>query len=250
MKNLNSKQIIAVLLEIGLSEKEAKVYFAALVLGPTSILKISKESAIKRSTVYSIIESLQRKLLIKKEVFGVRELYVAAPPSDLENLLLQKRKKFQKIVPQLNSLYKLEGAESIIKYYEGVEATRGVYLDLIKTVKPGSDYLIMCDYDKWYEVLGVDFAINFPKARGKLKINVKMMAHETKLTQKRFTSLKEGNEEFRFLPESVKLTTNLVLTPQKAFIHQLSEPIMGMVIENKHIINTHKEMYYLIWHSL
>src|SRR5690242_13426573 len=52
------KNLIAGLIEIGLSEKEALLYQAALKCGPATAQILSIESSIKRATVYACIETL------------------------------------------------------------------------------------------------------------------------------------------------------------------------------------------------
>ena len=66
--------------------------------------------------------------------------------------------------------------------------------------------------------------------------------------------LKKNSQNFnftaRFLPKETQLTTNLIITPQKAVIHQLSEPIMAIVIENKSTIKMHQELFEVMWKSI
>ncbi len=52
------------LLSIGFSVKEIKVYLSSLELGESSVLDISKNSRINRTTIYPIIDSLTKKGLI------------------------------------------------------------------------------------------------------------------------------------------------------------------------------------------
>ncbi|MFH0854627.1 MAG: helix-turn-helix domain-containing protein, partial [bacterium] len=58
--------------QIGLSDKEASVYLAALELGPTNIQALTKKSAIKRSTVYDIIKNLKNHGLMSETTRGKR----------------------------------------------------------------------------------------------------------------------------------------------------------------------------------
>ena len=52
------------LVEIGLNEKEAKVYLASLELGQSAVQGISSRSGVNRATTYFIIEGLTAKGLI------------------------------------------------------------------------------------------------------------------------------------------------------------------------------------------
>ena len=70
------------------------------------------------------------------------------------------------------------------------------------------------------------------------------LAHDWKKIERNF------NAKIKVLPKNTHLKTNLVITPQKVLIHQLTDPILGIVIENKSVIQMHTEMYELIWNSL
>ena len=244
-----SNQLIKTLNELGLNENESKVYYSSLSLGPSTILKISQAAEIKRTTAYTVIESLKQKGLMNIQVTGFKKKYVAENPQKLEAMLEVRRKKFQSLLPEFSALFNLQGGESFIKYYEGLEAVKGVYEGLIRDVKPGDDYLVMGNQDKW---VGHDkeYFLDFLYRRAKLPIKIRMMfvdtplAHEWKKIEKNF------NSTIKILPKDTHVTTNLVVTPQKVFIHQLTSPIIGILIENKSVINMHKEMYEIIWKSL
>ena len=46
---------------IGLNEREAKVYLAALELGPSPVQKIAQRAGIPRATVYLVLDDLRSK---------------------------------------------------------------------------------------------------------------------------------------------------------------------------------------------
>ena len=56
---MNKKKLLDTLKNLGLTDNESQVYFAALGMGPTSVQEISSQSGVKRTSVYSIIRDLQ-----------------------------------------------------------------------------------------------------------------------------------------------------------------------------------------------
>ena len=54
------------LLACGLNKKEAKLYLASLELGPATVNKLAKKSRLKRTTIYSLIDSLGARGIIKE----------------------------------------------------------------------------------------------------------------------------------------------------------------------------------------
>ncbi|RIL05037.1 MAG: hypothetical protein DCC75_12075 [Proteobacteria bacterium] len=241
--------LLNILQEVGLREKEALVYYAALRLGPSSVLALSRHSGVKRSTVYSILESLKDKRLIRREVRGIKEVFTAEGPQSLDFILEERRRTFLEALPQLSALHRLEGAESVIKFYEGLSAVKQIYLDFIRSVKIGDDYLVLADMALWHK-LDPEFFDDFVEKRGKLNIRVRMILTHSKRALHRKGPGRRPNERTRILPAGTTLTTNLVIIPTKVLIHQLVPPIMGIVIENQNIIRMHREMYELIWGGL
>lgn len=243
------KHLLSVLENLGLGVKEACLYCAALKLGPSSILELARASGIKRSTLYSVVESLKEKRLMRREVRGIKDVYAAESPEHLRGLIEQRREALLDVLPQLSALHKLEGGESVIKFYQGVDGTKMVYLDLLSSVRIGEDYLVLSDLDIWQE-LGKDFFLDFTRKRGKMDIKVRMILTDSALARERKGPKRQPNERTRLLKAGTKLTTNLVIIPRKVFIHQLVAPVMGVIIENPHIIRMHREMFELIWSGL
>lgn len=242
-------KLIETLREMGLTEHEAQVYFASLSLGPTTILHIAQSAEVKRTTVYSVIESLKLKGLMSIEVKGLKKLFSAAAPEKLESILESRKERFRDLLPEFSALYNLKGGESFIKYYEGLESVKSVYESLIKDIKPHEDYLVISDQQKWQDA-DKEYFLDFTRRRAKLPINIRLLLQDSQAARDAKKFEKNYNEKVKILPAGTNLTTNLVVTPQRALIHQLVPPILGIVIENKSVIQMHKEMFEIIWKSL
>ena len=107
----------------------------------------------------------------------------------------------------------------------------------------------MSNQDYWLKH-DEEFFMDFLYRRAKLPINIRMMFQESDLAHKWKSQEKNFNSRVKILPIGTKLNTNLVVTPQRVFIHQLIHPVIGIVIENKSVIQMHKEMYEVIWNAL
>ncbi|MBI4363385.1 MAG: hypothetical protein HY545_00875 [Candidatus Doudnabacteria bacterium] len=246
MRNI---KLIELLQELGLSENESKVYFASLSLGPATVLKIAHIAEIKRTTVYSVVESLMQKGLINIEVKGFKKLYAAQDPEKLETMLEAKRGKLKNLLPEFSAIYNLKGGESFIRYYEGLEAVKSVYEDLIRDVKPHEDYLIVSDQEKWMSA-DKEYFLDFTKRRAKLPIKIRLLLQDTPDAREFQKKGKLYNFTIKILPPETKLNTNLVVIPQRALIHQLTPPIIAIVIENKSVIQMFREMFEIMWKAI
>jgi len=112
------------LLSLGLNNKEAEVYLAALQLGYASVRGIADRSHINRTTAYTYIKNLIGRGLIKAvEKYG-HIYYVAEGPERLRSMYEQeaqavqrKRDLLDKILPELESIYSLAKERPFVRYY-------------------------------------------------------------------------------------------------------------------------------------
>ncbi len=243
-----NNKLVEILKGAGLSDNESLVYFTLLSLGSSSVLNISRASGIKRTTVYSTLESLKQKGLVSIEMRGLKSFFVAENPEKLESVLEERKNKFKSALGEFSSLYNLKGGESFIKYYEGIEAVKNIYENLLKDIRPHEDYLVVGDQSHWMN-LDPDYFQKFIEKRAKLNINIRLLFTDSDIARKHKKFEKNYNEKIKILPKNTKLKTNLVITPQRVVVHQLTEPIMAIVIENKSIIQMHKELFEIIWNT-
>ena len=117
--------------KIGLTYKEAKIYTSLLELGETNIQRISNKSKIKRTTIYNIIEVLKEKGLISIVLKKRRKYYMAADPRELESKLEEQKQILKSILPELLSISNLIDKKPRIKFFEGEEGLKKIYLDTL-----------------------------------------------------------------------------------------------------------------------
>ncbi len=108
---MNEQQLISRIEELGLSNKEARVYVASLRIGPSPVQRIADQSGIKRVTTYVILESLVGVGLASLSVKGKKTYFTAAAPSNLGRLiekrnqeLIDQRASLEEVLPVLNNL--------------------------------------------------------------------------------------------------------------------------------------------------
>lgn len=183
------------------------------------------------------------------EIRGFKQLFVAEDPDNLELVLEEKRKKLKFAMPDLSALFNLKGGEGKIKYYEGLDAVKSVYEGLLKDIRPHEDYLVVGDQSMWYK-LDSDYFRNFIERRAKLNINIRLLFQDSTIAREHKKIEKNFNEKVKILPAETKLSTNLVIIPKKIVIHQLTQPVMAIVIENKSVIQMHRELFEIIWRSV
>lgn len=148
---MKNEQIEKLLVDLGLTVNEAKIYLKGLSLGPSTILKLAKASGVRRTTVYSVVEILKKKGLMHTEPRGFKQVFVAEYPDKLETMLEVKRMSLKKMLPELSTLYNLKGVESTIQYHEGMEAIKNIYNDILDRVNPNDYYLVISNLQSFFD---------------------------------------------------------------------------------------------------
>ena len=246
---MKNEKLSQTLKDIGLTEEEASVYLSSLSLGTTSVLKIARSTNIKRTTIYGIVDSLKEKGLMRVELKGLKQFYAAENPERLEIMLERRKDEFKKNLPEFMALYKLEGGESVMKYYTGILAMQEIYRATLKEIKPHEDYLVIANQEKWYN-LDPNFAISYIEERAKLPIKNRMLFQDSPTAREHKKIERNFNEEVKILPTGTPLNVDTLLLPNKLITFELTPPYMTVVIENKSIIELHREMFEVIWKSL
>jgi len=85
-------RLVKELVSIGLGTKEARVYLAALKLGPATAQNIAVKSLVNRPTTYTTIESLVNRGLMSRVQKGKKKFFVANEPGRLVVQMEQQEK--------------------------------------------------------------------------------------------------------------------------------------------------------------
>lgn len=246
---MKNNELIDTLRDFGLDENEAAVYISMLSLGPSTVLKISKEAEIKRTTVYTTIENLRQKGLVEIQVKGLKKLYAAESPERVERIIEIKREKFKEMLPALKALDTFKGKDSFIKYYEGLSGIKSVYDRILDDLKPGDGYSIISNMEQFLD-MDRDYFTKFIERRTKYNLNVRTLILDSPSARHYKKIEKNTNQSIKFLPSDTKLSANLVITPHRVVITQTVVPLMSIVIENKNIVEIQHEQFDMVWESL
>jgi len=132
-ERMNEQELISHIEEIGLSNKEAKVYVACLKTGPSPVQRIADQSGIKRVTTYVILESLVGLGLVSQSIKGKKTYFIAEEPSNLSRLLEKRelelkdqKANFQQVLPELLSLKSIPKESPNIKFYDSADGIKTI----------------------------------------------------------------------------------------------------------------------------
>ena len=234
-------QIEVALANWGLNEKEVKVYLATLKLGQSRVNEIAKKANTLRETTYSILNSLSEKGLVSHVIKSRVKYFEASPPSRFKSILREKEKEIDSVFSELNSLRNLQVEKPQVKLYEGKDGLKSILDDIIQTEKPIFAYANA----EIFKTLDIAFP-QFVKRRVEHQINAKIIQERTDelLDAKKID--KKQYREIRFFPKQFK--SNVFIYGNKvAFITASKKELVGIIIEDKEISETQRQVFDFMW---
>jgi sugar-specific transcriptional regulator TrmB len=239
---------------LGLSEKEAKTYLAALELGATSVMEISKKASLKRPTTYYAIGELIKKGLISTFEKGKKTYFVAESPERLISLVtIQKRRAaaleedLAKILPALNRLFELIGERPRVRFFEGKEGIRAIQEDILKS-----------KFKTMEEIVPLEEALKvFPRRAGDYRQKIREKIEKMKIKNRVIYTAKKAilpsKEKFRerkhFFLEKLPLSAEIVIYGKKIAIVTYKGKLMGLIVESEEIASSLRAIFDLAWQS-
>lgn len=231
-----------VLKEIGLSDRESKVYLSLLKNSPISGGELSKLLNIDRTHTYNLLNNLVNKGLATHILEKRKKLFRATSPKNLLNQIQKKQHLIKSILPQLISLENIKNEPSVVRVFEGKEGLRNMVRMLFDSkVK---EILVYGGTGKSYEALKYEMP-HIAKKTGKSKIKGKIITGKN-LKGKVFTKLK--NFEVRYIDETTPSST--MIFGNKVSINIFDEKIFVILIESKSVADSYRKYFQYLWSSV
>jgi sugar-specific transcriptional regulator TrmB len=121
------------LMQLGLHETEARFYLAALELGEAPMRDIAEKAGISRTNAYDVYARLEEQGLVS-EVDGANGKaihVVAAPPEQLYAMFEDRRRKLERLMPELDSLHVRSRTKPRVRYFQGADGIKRVLDDTL-----------------------------------------------------------------------------------------------------------------------
>jgi len=131
---------LRILEDLGLSNAEAKIYYALLELGQSKTGQIIDKTKLQSSTVYHVLGSLIEKGIVSHVHIGKVKYYQAESPENLMHFLEEKKKNLQTILPELKEKEIISKQKQSAKVYEGIKGMTAAFNDILETMNPGEEY--------------------------------------------------------------------------------------------------------------
>ncbi|MEK7554795.1 MAG: helix-turn-helix domain-containing protein [Patescibacteria group bacterium] len=244
--------MIKELQDFGLGEKEAKVYAAALELGPATADQLSKHSKILRPTTYVQLQSLMKKGLMSTYEEGKKTFFAPESPELLKRLLSKqkdelnsKEHELANFLPDLLRQFEGAGERPVVRFYPGKEGITTTREEVLKT-KDKKSYVIF-SYDKLSNIYSKSELENYSMARKALGILSRgIYVNKPHFDKASLDSLTER----RFLKSDLlNLSIDISIFDDKTVLRSLEGKLFGVVIQSEQIASNMKMIFNYLWEN-
>ncbi len=248
------EQIVSMLQQFGLNEKEANTYLTSLELGPSSIQKLARCARLNRSTVHFVSDRLRKKGLMGETRKGKKRLLFAEDPQKFGELLSQQKSDLSlkenilnNMLPILQNIEAAEDNKPKVQFYEGMQGFFDICTRSIEKSK--KEILFLSSYNDFINVHDVDRYDNeyYIPTRIKKGIKIRMLVFENARSRKRRNVQKEELREMRYLPKNFKFKSTILIYGDEFSMISTQAPYLGVVIKSKELSHTIKQIYEIIW---
>ena len=247
------KKIVEAIVELGLTEFEAKIYTILIDLKKPTITQLCTQTGAYRRKVYEALESLNQAGLIEHTSDYSRNIKVKSPVI-LDTLLKSKQYElnkvslnYQDLLPQLLTNFYSEGREPQIQVFDGLNKFKYLFNTLLDQTPENTQMLSYNEGQDLYDILDLNYFLNiWVEKRITKKIFARVLANGDNHTAKEQKA--QDKDKFREIRLLKNTSTNkgcFWVIGTKIILWDTTT-IKAVVIENQLI----SQMFYSLFESV
>ncbi|MCA9487399.1 MAG: hypothetical protein KC516_00380 [Nanoarchaeota archaeon] len=229
--------------ELGLTNNEAKIYYALLELGETKIGPLVKRTGINRVLIYDTIESLIKKGLASSVTKENIKYFQAGNPSVILTFIKEKEKIAKKILPELEKIRQSEEGKQKVTVYEGIKGLKSAMANMIKEIKIKGEHRVFAS-GNMAPTIG-DYYHLYQKEKEKKKIKTLVIYDESFKKNKEILKATYGN--IRFHKMGPFPTDTWIYNDKALIVTYTANPPVAILIQSKETSDSYKRVFDSLW---
>ena len=238
-----------ILEELGLSQNEAKIYETLLTLGEATVNEISVRSKIHRRNIYDTMSRLVEKGLTFQVIGKGDNVYKPVDPNKLMELVEERQRKLQKIMPELISTYNNKPQLEAVYFYKGIEGFKNYLRDVLSS---GEDVCFIGAKGAWFDPRIKTFLEKFLKDAKKEGVTYRhLFDYEVKDSLPEV--MKSVGKPYKFLPKEYSTPSMIDIFGDKvvsftgAGLGKISDDISIFVTVSRPMATSYKTWFQFMW---
>lgn len=231
-----------ILQNIGLSEKEAKVYLTLLELKEALPSSISRRSGIKRPTTYVILEQLQEKGIVSHIKKGAWEYFQAINPHSLLEKEYNRYHSLEAVLPELLAMHQRYAITPQMQVFEGKEGLIRIMED---TLTSSEDIFVWADVELASLTVLEDYYPTYIRKKVKNNLWVRgVCCYDEEALKFKQKGENELRELYLIPKDKYPFKNEIDIYDDKVAIISHQDKV-GVIIQNKNIADTQKAIFKL-----
>jgi len=242
--------------KIGLSEEVADIYLALRLHGPQSISELSRYSGVERTRIYRLMSELKSSSLIEVEVKYKRNVFHAAPLTNVQTLIAKKEQDLRDLQEQMVQLDELLSSDRLaspattIQSYQGPEGLKQMHWNQTRAHTEALSIL----YENIQGRTNLAFFERWVQRCNERGLAFRSLVGDNFIASQKKWYGRHDNERLerwqgRYLPDAVFPITysTIIYDDVVAYYNWKDGEIFGMEIRNQQIADTQRAVFEMLW---
>ena len=234
---------------VGLTEKQAKVYVAALFLGPAAVQRIAEQAEVNRATTYVILAELADMGLVSETMEGKKTVFIAESPESIDRYLdamgkeIAGRKESLKVaMKDLQQINRTEAEDApVVRFFKGKDAVHTMDAYMKRKANRREVVYAVEDIDELLKIFP-NILEEGPKRRQKKEITSRLFySGSIDVSDDAATG-----RQVRRLSEKARGDINIYSDKMTIISYGGQEPV-GVIIESKELVGVMRQLFELAW---
>ncbi len=229
---------------VGFTEKEAKVYIAALENGTSVSSEIADSAEMNRITTYGILRKLGKKgAVTSTNIKGVKH-FTAIEPEILIDDIQKKASDLSSSLPLFKSIQKSKGTHPVVRFFEGIEGVKKAYKETLYSKTKIYNYANSKNIREHW----LNYDEEYVRKRMENKIFLKGLApddREGRIVQKEDS---EFYRETKLLDKKhFQVENEINIFDSKVLIASYEPEPFAIMIESQAVADTQRQIFEMMW---
>jgi len=234
---------------LGLSQREAKVYVALLALGSTTVGPISNKTTISSPKIYPTLQKLQEKGLVSHIIVSKTKYFQALSPNNLLRTIKEKEALFTELVPQLEALQFLQNTIPTAEIFQGFASTKTLFDDIVSKMDMDSFYYVFAFKDQYKTNNTAKYFVqNFHKILEELNVDDRLIAHTS--VKNEVLEAYSGNTNVKKRFSQASFPAGLIITKNFIIIDSWEKEAVHIRINSSAIAKQYALFFESMWDTV
>lgn len=236
------------LAQLGLNESQQIIYSSLIAHGPQSVQDLARTTAIKRTTLYTLLDVLVERGLVHKTKSHTQTQFIAENPKHIRERLNDSLEELESYATA-NAENEPEHIETRTTFLSGSEGFKKIWQDIFDA--DIDEFLIITDPEEMLMFVKENYITGSIIERKKeLGIKSRQLIKSSRYAQEIIQKDPEQNRTSKILSHEYPVPmTTIIYGNSVALISPVQENTM-MIVESESFAKTQRSLFESLWQSL